>query len=399
MQFANPLIPILELDAGKNHQLKAAAAPEARESWSSECPQQNRVTGRLAALGLSPTAQRKRSETERQTSPPPKDKRTDGLQRSLTAFRDPPPPRTWSSVPKLRETLPSSSKITLIKAKDGEGERAHPSALLPPADSHRPLASAAGTGRGSSSSPAWRRAALPPPGAATRLEGPGGGRWERRYERSGLPGALWPGGANGRAGPRATGTAPACAQQRGRGAMGVWPPPRRRCPGGRSARLTHRFPFLLQPGHLLHRTPSPGTGALVGSHVCARVGLCWGGKLHDGRTAGFHLCHGCMRAGEAQEGGLDSIFVISSYSRGFSAFMSTQRRCLLHVPWLAPLISWEQHISAMTSRFFLFFIGPFIIWLVGLCISASLCKSDNIMCNSCYKLKYYRPSCPRDSMS
>lgn len=90
MQFANPLIPILELDAGKNHQLKAAAAPEARESWSSECPQQNRVTGRLAALGLSPTAQRKRSETERQTSPPPKDKRTDGLQRSLTAFRDPP---------------------------------------------------------------------------------------------------------------------------------------------------------------------------------------------------------------------------------------------------------------------------------------------------------------------
>lgn len=89
MQFANPLIPILELDAGKNHQLKAAA-PEARESWSSECPQQNRVTGRPATLGLSPTAQRKRSETERQTSPPPKDKRTDGLQRSLTAFRDPP---------------------------------------------------------------------------------------------------------------------------------------------------------------------------------------------------------------------------------------------------------------------------------------------------------------------
>lgn len=291
MQFANPLIPILELDAGKNHQLKAAAAPEARESWSSECPQQNRVTGRLAALGLSPTAQRKRSETERQTSPPPKDKRTDGLQRSLTAFRDPPPPRTWSSVPKLRETLPSSSKITLIKAKDGEGERAHPSALLPPADSHRPLASAAGTGRGSSSSPAWRRAALPPPGAATRLEGPGGGPVGAALRALRAPRRFMAGRGERRGRAESHGNRPrlrAAARPRGHGCLAAPAPP---VPGrtlsafnaSLSLSASTRAPFApnAQPWHgrasgFTRLCPSR---ALLGGGEVARWSDCWVSSL------------------------------------------------------------------------------------------------------------------------
>lgn len=290
VQFANPLIPILELDAGKNHQLKAAA-PEARESWSSECPQQNRVTGRPATLGLSPTAQRKRSETERQTSPPPKDKRTDGLQRSLTAFRDPPPPRTWSSVPKLRETLPSSSKITLIKAKDGEGERAHPSALLPPADSHRPLASAAGTGRGSSSSPAWRRAALPPPGAATRLEGPGGGPVGAALRALRAPRRFMAGRGERRGRAESHGNRPrlrAAARPRGHGCLAAPAPP---VPGrtlsafnaSLSLSASTRAPFApnAQPWHgrasgFTRLCPSR---ALLGGGEVARWSDCWVSSL------------------------------------------------------------------------------------------------------------------------
>lgn len=189
-------------------------------------------------------------------------------------------------MPKLRETLPSTSKITLIKAKDGEGERAHPSALLPPADSHRPLASAAGTGRGSSSSPAWRRAALPPPGAATRLEGPGGGPVGAALRALRAPRRFMAGRGERRGRAESHGNRPrlrAAARPRGHGCLAAPAPP---VPGrtlsafnaSLSLSASTRAPFApnAQPWH--GRASGftrlcPSRALLGGGGSCTMVGL------------------------------------------------------------------------------------------------------------------------------
>lgn len=76
----------------------------------------------------------------------------------------------------------------------------------------------------------------------------------------------------------------AAARPRGDGCSAAPAPP---VPGRTLGSFNASFLFLLQPRRLLQRTPSPGAGALVGSRVRARVGLCWEGSCATVGLPGF----------------------------------------------------------------------------------------------------------------
>lgn len=112
-------------------------------------------------------------------------------------------------------------------------------------------------------------------------------------------------------------------------------------------------------------SPSPDTGVLTEACIYSQVGFsvnkvahCSGWSISSfspplanrwsvGGTK-KHLCH----------------FLI--FQRFQCFYIDTKEMFIAYARVFMFLISWGQHISAMMSSFFLFFIRPFISWLVGL---------------------------------